>query len=352
MTARRRRGARRGNRAENHPEPESGVREGSCFPGPRGIDVALRVVFAGSAYADLIGHAKSSLDAEICGVLVGRVAGDDEGGPVVRIGAIIHGDKAREASTHVTFTQETWVHIHEILDRDHPKMEIVGWYHTHPGFGVEFSEMDLFVHQNFFPGATQIALVTDPLSGEVAILFNASEGSARLDHFWVDHRELRCQMPAREPAEAAMSSDTSAHLRVLEEKLEHFLRTAEEQRNELLSWLMATGALITVALLLWIGSSIYGVYSSNRGLPDLVRHGSIPVAVELEGKTVILDAQIVGLEIANDRGREELPTAEAEGDGEPPPEAGSRWRRYLPLVLLTVAAVGAIWVIWRLGRKR
>ena len=36
-------------------------------------------------------------------------------------------------------------------------LKIVGWYHTHPGFGVEFSEMDLFIQQNFFGGPAQIA---------------------------------------------------------------------------------------------------------------------------------------------------------------------------------------------------
>ena len=65
--------------------------------------------------------------------------------------ATIRGDAARKGPTHVTFTQETWTQIHKDKDERHPKRQIVGWYHTHPGFGVEFSEMDLFVQRNFFP---------------------------------------------------------------------------------------------------------------------------------------------------------------------------------------------------------
>ena len=38
------------------------------------------------------------------------------------------------------------------LEREHPGLKIVGWYHTHPGFGVEFSEMDLFIQRIFLPG--------------------------------------------------------------------------------------------------------------------------------------------------------------------------------------------------------
>ncbi len=31
-----------------------------------------------------------------------------------------------------------------------PNIDIVGWYHTHPSFGIFLSHHDLFIHQNFF----------------------------------------------------------------------------------------------------------------------------------------------------------------------------------------------------------
>jgi proteasome lid subunit RPN8/RPN11 len=40
----------------------------------------------------------------------------------------------------------------------------VGWYHTHPGFGIFLSNMDLFIHRNFFPQKWHIALVLDPVN--------------------------------------------------------------------------------------------------------------------------------------------------------------------------------------------
>src|SRR5579859_7376112 len=136
------------------------------FPGPRNAGSKLRVAMERSAYADLIAHAKSSLEAEVCGVLAGHFCEDDEG-PFVSVEAIIVGTAAAEGGTHVTFTQDTWNAIHKTLELNHPKLKIVGWYHTHPGFGVEFSEMDLFIQRNFFPGPSHLALVTDPLSGAV-----------------------------------------------------------------------------------------------------------------------------------------------------------------------------------------
>ena len=41
---------------------------------------------------------------------------------------------------------------------------IVGWYHSHPGFGIFLSEHDRFIHRHFFGEPGQIALVIDPLA--------------------------------------------------------------------------------------------------------------------------------------------------------------------------------------------
>ena len=95
------------------------------------------------------------------------------------------------------------------MDSHHQGKRVVGWYHTHPGFGVEFSEMDLFIQRNFFPDSAQIALVTDPLGGAVAICVNAAGGIEYLDRFWVDGREQPCRRPA-----SAASAKTGAEASV------------------------------------------------------------------------------------------------------------------------------------------
>jgi proteasome lid subunit RPN8/RPN11 len=106
-------------------------------------------------------HARSSLKAEICGVLIGS-----EDGVSTVVQATIPGANAVEAGTHVTFTQDTWEHIYKIKDRDYPDARIVGWYHSHPGFGVFLSDHDTFIHENFFSSPRQVAWVYDPHSDE------------------------------------------------------------------------------------------------------------------------------------------------------------------------------------------
>jgi proteasome lid subunit RPN8/RPN11 len=104
-------------------------------------------------------HVFSSLDNEVGGVLVGHYS--KSGGAPVITGSIaaLAADGARAS---VTFTHEAWSDIHEALDRRKDNAQIVGWYHSHPGFGIFLSEHDLFIHRNFFSGPSQIAFVVDP----------------------------------------------------------------------------------------------------------------------------------------------------------------------------------------------
>ncbi|HZE80722.1 MAG TPA: Mov34/MPN/PAD-1 family protein [Candidatus Polarisedimenticolia bacterium] len=106
-------------------------------------------------------HARTSMKAEVCGVLIGN--SDHER---MTVEACIAGINAAQGGAHVTFTQDTWEHIYKIKDKEYPDHKIVGWYHSHPGFGVFLSEHDLFIQQNFFSNPQQVAWVYDPHTDE------------------------------------------------------------------------------------------------------------------------------------------------------------------------------------------
>lgn len=264
------------------------------FPGPRNADVALRVSFERRANADLIAHAKESLDVEVCGVLVGELCEDDEG-PFVYVLAAIRGRAASEASTHVTFTQATWNSIHQTLERDYPDLKIVGWYHTHPGFGVEFSDMDLFIQQNFFGGPAQIAMVTDPLSGAVAICLNTAKGVRYLPRFWVDGREQPCRVPAPTGQSAAgtVGPGTAAggDLAQLEARISQLVQAIDEQRAWQHSFMLLCGFVFCLAVIAGVGYFIFKTYNS-RLEPPQVRQ-MIPVEIQVGDKTVMLGIGVV-----------------------------------------------------------
>jgi proteasome lid subunit RPN8/RPN11 len=84
----------------------------------------------------------------------------------IEVTASIEGENADQAGAHVTFTQATWEHIYAVKDKRYPSQRIVGWYHSHPGFGIFLSEHDTFIHRNFFSSPGQVAWVFDPHSDE------------------------------------------------------------------------------------------------------------------------------------------------------------------------------------------
>jgi proteasome lid subunit RPN8/RPN11 len=107
-------------------------------------------------------HAESAPDREVGGFLLGGV-GQHGGGPYVRIAAAVRAEGAVESQSRLTFTQRSWDRVHEIAEREHPDAHTIGWYHTHPGFGVFLSRYDTFIHENFFASPYQVALVVDPI---------------------------------------------------------------------------------------------------------------------------------------------------------------------------------------------
>lgn len=264
------------------------------FPGPRDARVTLRVTMERGAYAELIAHAKESLEAEVCGVLAGQIC-EDDAGLFVHVEAVIRGAAASHGSTHVTFTQATWNDIYQTLERHYPKLRMVGWYHTHPGFGVEFSEMDLFIQKNFFSGAGQIALVTDPLSGAVAICVNTPDGTEYLSKFWVDGREQIARVPeqksSNKPAAAMEGAlENGETFAALEAKVNQLLQTVDEQRRSYHRFLMTVGVIFCLGMVVGIGYFAFSLYA-NRNEPPKVNQ-VVPIPVQIGDKTVLIGVAV------------------------------------------------------------
>lgn len=110
-------------------------------------------------------HALSSLDREVAGVMIGpRPEKQPDGRYVVHVIDTIIAKYTVMQGASVTYTPESWRYMNDKLMERYPDETavIVGWYHTHPGFGIFLSGMDQFIHQNFFTQKWHIAFVLDP----------------------------------------------------------------------------------------------------------------------------------------------------------------------------------------------
>jgi proteasome lid subunit RPN8/RPN11 len=162
----------------------------------------FQAVFKQSVCDEIHRHGQDTPDVEVCGVLVGRCMRDLRG-PYLLIEHCIRANGAVNKSTAVTFTTDSWQHIHETMNSQHPDQTIVGWYHTHPGFGIFLSEMDVFICQNFFDLPWQTAFVFDPHSGEEGNFIWRS-GKPDKDAILIENDEISPPEPAVETPQSEL----------------------------------------------------------------------------------------------------------------------------------------------------
>ena len=107
-------------------------------------------------------YAGSDTTKELGGILLGRQLEDDGNRYIVVEGYVIalYTDSQRAS---LTFTHKSWDQMHLEREKNYPGLKIVGWFHTHPGFGIFLSSYDLFIQKSFFDLPWQVAYVVDPL---------------------------------------------------------------------------------------------------------------------------------------------------------------------------------------------
>ena len=107
-------------------------------------------------------HSVTDTRVELGGVMLGRQRVDAEGNPFVVIQESLRAEHYHATKGSFTFTHDTWSEITRRRAEFHPELEMVGWYHTHPGWNVFLSGMDNFICDNFFNRPLDVALVIDP----------------------------------------------------------------------------------------------------------------------------------------------------------------------------------------------
>jgi proteasome lid subunit RPN8/RPN11 len=130
-------------------------------PGPDDLPI-----FLDRRAADAIErHSLSDTNVELGGILLGKECLDPATGRAyVWITQSLEAKHYANTQASFTYTHDSWEEITRERDRLHPESDIVGWYHTHPSFGIFLSHHDVFIHQHFFAQPLQVAYVVDPIN--------------------------------------------------------------------------------------------------------------------------------------------------------------------------------------------
>ncbi len=113
-------------------------------------DEELQIYVDLDVMRDMEAHARSNTRVELGGVMLGYQSVDDQGRPFVVITDCLRALHYEATKGSFKFTHDTWSQITRERDEFKPDLEMVGWYHTHPGWSVFLSGMDLFICNNFF----------------------------------------------------------------------------------------------------------------------------------------------------------------------------------------------------------
>jgi proteasome lid subunit RPN8/RPN11 len=144
----------------------------------------FRVFFDRAIHERIAAHAGEKLSLEICGFLVGQWY-RDANGPYLHINEAVRCDKAVSNAGDVTFTHEAWNEVNREMDTKYPDRSIVGWYHSHPNFGIFLSDRDQFCQDYTFNSPGQVAYVVDPVNGVEGVFHWRGGKSVLCPHFWV-----------------------------------------------------------------------------------------------------------------------------------------------------------------------
>lgn len=99
-------------------------------------------------------YARQASANEVGGVLIGSWPQKEiDGHYLVNISDAILARHTRMNGTSLTFMADSWRYMNDELLRRYPLQNatIVGWFHTYPGLGIFFSDMDSLLLQTSIP---------------------------------------------------------------------------------------------------------------------------------------------------------------------------------------------------------
>lgn len=122
----------------------------------------IKVYIRQEVYKELEDYSATDIEHERGSILLGTY-NDAMGKMNVVVSDYIEAKYTDASASTLTFTHETWAYVNREKDAKYNNSTILGWQHTHPGYGVFLSNYDMFIQENFFNLPFQIAYVIDPI---------------------------------------------------------------------------------------------------------------------------------------------------------------------------------------------
>lgn len=107
-------------------------------------------------------------NTEVGGLLIGpKPVQQANGRYLTSIIDVIYAFHTKTNRAELTFTADSWAQMTAERVARFPDMVAVGWFHSHPDWGLFFSKQDISLHSGFFDLPFMVGLVLDPIRREL-----------------------------------------------------------------------------------------------------------------------------------------------------------------------------------------
>lgn len=180
----------------------------------------IKVYIKQDVYKALEEYASSDTSHELGTIILGNYS-DTLGKMNVVISDFIYAKYTDASASTLTFTHETWDYVHKEHEEKYPNTKMVGWQHTHPGYGIFLSNYDMFIQENFFNMPFQVAYVIDPVQ-HIRGFFQWKSGKVeKLKGFYI-YDEVGKQIKIEQPKEKKTAGGSMGLSTTAESKLSIF----------------------------------------------------------------------------------------------------------------------------------
>ncbi len=170
---------------------------------------SVQIYIKQDVYKRIEKFAKEEMSKEVGSILIGDYV-DEKDRKTVIISNYIEAKYTDASASTLTFTHETWDYVYKEKDKKYADKKIVGWQHTHPGYGIFLSNYDIFIQENFFNLPWQIAYVVDPIADTRGFFEWKNDKVSKMPGFYVYDeigREIKISEKAK-PAKKHFSIST------------------------------------------------------------------------------------------------------------------------------------------------
>lgn len=165
---------------------------------------SLKVYIKQDVYKKIEKFAKEDMSKEVGSILLGQFV-EEKNSKTVIISDYIEAKYTDASAATLTFTHETWDYVYKEKDKKYPDKKIVGWQHTHPGYGIFLSNYDIFIQENFFNLPWQTAYVVDPIADTRGFFEWKNNKVCKMSGFYVydevgkEIKLSKAEKPAKKP---------------------------------------------------------------------------------------------------------------------------------------------------------